>query len=306
MGRLRGWPPAIALLESEGYRAGPLRIHDGPAAVGADPRRRRCPTASRSGRSSRPTIAGSGTRTARRSAITGRRPTRTEEDFERWFTMPNLDTSLWRVAWDGDEVVGSVMTFIWPEENERLGAQPWLARAHLGSAAVAQAGCRDGADRRFAPDASRDGDGRGARSASTPKNPTGALQLYESLGFRRHRTGIAFRKASSGVEPGPGGAARHRSGTIGPVAAIAGPRARSGMPMPAPSAAPAAPDARAVALAARGGARRRVRSAPSSPAKRRRPVRGAGSRRAARSCPRRTSGTGGSTRCRSGPTRRRS
>ena len=27
------------------------------------------------------------------------------------------------------------------------------------------------------------------------KNPTGALQLYESLGFRQHKTGIAFRKA---------------------------------------------------------------------------------------------------------------
>jgi mycothiol synthase len=26
------------------------------------------------------------------------------------------------------------------------------------------------------------------------ENPTGALRLYESLGFRRHRTGISFRK----------------------------------------------------------------------------------------------------------------
>ena len=41
--------------------------------------------------------------------------------------MPNLDTSLWRVAWDGDDVVGSVMTFIWPEENESLGLnRGWL------------------------------------------------------------------------------------------------------------------------------------------------------------------------------------
>jgi ribosomal protein S18 acetylase RimI-like enzyme len=26
------------------------------------------------------------------------------------------------------------------------------------------------------------------------ENPTGALRLYESYGFRRHQTGMAFRK----------------------------------------------------------------------------------------------------------------
>jgi len=119
---------------------------------------------------------------------------RTDEDFERWFTMPNIDTDLWRVAWADDEVAGSVMTFIWPDENEQMGLnrgwlehisvrRPWRKRG-LATALIADAmrGLRDtGIDE--------------AILGVDAKNPTGALQLYESLGFRRHRTGIGFRKA---------------------------------------------------------------------------------------------------------------
>ena len=46
---------------------------------------------------------------------------RDEGDFEATFTFPDLDTSLWRVAWDGDEVVGSVMNAIFREENAKVG-----------------------------------------------------------------------------------------------------------------------------------------------------------------------------------------
>src|SRR5258706_15443621 len=54
-------------------------------------------------------------------------PTRLEEDFQRWFTAPWLDTTLWQGAWDGDEVAGSILTSIHPEENERLGVRiAWL------------------------------------------------------------------------------------------------------------------------------------------------------------------------------------
>jgi mycothiol synthase len=120
--------------------------------------------------------------------------TRTEEDFERWFGMPNLDTSLWRVAWDGHEVAGSVMTFIWPDENEAVGVRrgwlehisvrrPWRKRG-LARALIA-------GSLRMLRDAGMEQAALGVDS----QNPTGALQLYESLGFRQHRTGISFRRA---------------------------------------------------------------------------------------------------------------
>ncbi len=52
---------------------------------------------------------------------------RTEADFDWWFSRPSLDPSLWQVAWAGDEVVGSVLTTIDPDENARLGIhRAWL------------------------------------------------------------------------------------------------------------------------------------------------------------------------------------
>ena len=40
---------------------------------------------------------------------------------------PDCDIGLWRVAWDGDEVVGSVLNAIYRLENERLGvSRGWL------------------------------------------------------------------------------------------------------------------------------------------------------------------------------------
>jgi mycothiol synthase len=119
---------------------------------------------------------------------------RTEEDFVRWFSMPNLDTGLWRVAWDGDEVAGSVWTLVWPEENAKLGLsrgwlehisvrRPWRKRG-LATALIAET-LRMYRDMGLA---------EGALGVDS-ENPTGALHLYESLGFRQHRTGISFRKS---------------------------------------------------------------------------------------------------------------
>jgi mycothiol synthase len=122
---------------------------------------------------------------------------RTDEDFERWFTMPNLDTNLWRVAWDGDEVAGSVWTLVWPEENAKLGLsrgwlehisvrRPWRKRG-LATALIAET-------LRLFQDMGLEEGALGVDS----ENPTGALRLYESLGFRRHRTGISLRKPLAG------------------------------------------------------------------------------------------------------------
>ncbi len=119
---------------------------------------------------------------------------RTESDFKSWFTQPNLDTSLWQVAWDGDEVAGSVMNLVFPEENARLGVQrgwlehvsvrrPWRKRG-LASALMVRSMrilCDQGLDE--------------AALGADAENLSGAVRLYESLGFRRVRTGAGYRKA---------------------------------------------------------------------------------------------------------------
>ena len=118
---------------------------------------------------------------------------RTEEDFVGWFATPGIDTSLWRVAWDGDQVAGSVMNFVWPEENEALG----VARGWLEHISVRRPWRKRGLASALIADSLRTLRGLGLDEAALGvdgENLSGALRLYESLGFRRHTTGVAYRK----------------------------------------------------------------------------------------------------------------
>jgi len=118
---------------------------------------------------------------------------RVEEDYLRSFTAPWLDTTLWQVAWDGDQVAGSILTAIHAEENERLGLRiAWLDHVSVGrpwrrrglAAALIASTLRILRERAIEV----------AALGVDAENPSGALALYERLGFTRHRTGIAYRK----------------------------------------------------------------------------------------------------------------
>jgi mycothiol synthase len=97
------------------------------------------------------------------------------------------------VAWDRDEVAGSVMTFVWQVENETLGLsrgwlehisvrRPWRRRG-LASALIAEALL-----------ALRAAGLREAALGVDAENTSGALRVYEALGFRRVRTDVSYRK----------------------------------------------------------------------------------------------------------------
>jgi mycothiol synthase len=119
---------------------------------------------------------------------------RTEEDFTGWFATPELDTSLWQVAWDGDQVAGSVMNFIFADENARLG----IARGWLEHVSVRRAWRRRGLAAALIAGSLGMLRDRGLDEAALgvdAENTSGARRLYESLGFRRYRTGISYRKA---------------------------------------------------------------------------------------------------------------
>ena len=129
---------------------------------------------------------------------------RTEEDFVHRYTQPDIDTSLWEVAWDGDEVAGSVTNFIFPEENARLGLsrgwlehvsvrRPWRKRG-LASALMVRS------MRRF-----RDLGLTEAALGADAENLSGAVRLYEALGFRRVRTAANYRKPLPTVVAGASG-----------------------------------------------------------------------------------------------------
>ena len=118
----------------------------------------------------------------------------TEADWRRFEADPdNADPRFWRVGWERDAVAGVVTTTVPAEENERHGRRrvyvsgvsvrrPWrrrgLARALLASSLV---GAREA----------------GFTSASLgvdTDSPTGATDLYRSLGFVPEQTFIAWRK----------------------------------------------------------------------------------------------------------------
>ena len=108
----------------------------------------------------------------------------TDDDFARTHADPDTDTGLWRVAWAGDEVAGVIETVIRPAESAHLGMtrawldristrRPWRGRG-VAKALIASTlhGLRD----------------RGVAIAALgvdADNPSGAVGLYESLGFRK-------------------------------------------------------------------------------------------------------------------------
>jgi GNAT superfamily N-acetyltransferase len=50
-----------------------------------------------------------------------------EDDFNRFFAHPDIDPSIWQVAWDGNQVAGLVINGINRDENARLGIDVgWL------------------------------------------------------------------------------------------------------------------------------------------------------------------------------------
>lgn len=117
----------------------------------------------------------------------------TEDDFVRFFAEPHIDTSLWQVAWDGDEVAGLVINAIVPNEIEQTGRKVgWL-----DSVATRRPWRRRGLAGALIARSLRVLGERGMETAALgvdTQSPTGALSLYESFGFRPERTWMFLRK----------------------------------------------------------------------------------------------------------------
>jgi mycothiol synthase len=119
-----------------------------------------------------------------------------EEHLQRWLDNPTVDLSLWVIAFDGDEIASGIINVIDPAQNAALGLQRgWLQsvftrrqwrRRGLATALIAKSlvVLRE----------------RGMTSAALgvdADNPSGALGLYEGLGFAVESRSIAWRKAFS-------------------------------------------------------------------------------------------------------------
>ncbi|MEO5965465.1 MAG: GNAT family N-acetyltransferase [Candidatus Limnocylindrales bacterium] len=126
----------------------------------------------------------------------------TDGDFVARFSGPDVDTGLWQVAWDGDEVAGVVMNAIFAVENEALGVQ----RAWLEHVSVRRPWRGRGVAKALVAASFEALQARGITEAwlgVDASNPTGALRLYEGLGFTVARRWHAYGRPLD--RPAPAG-----------------------------------------------------------------------------------------------------
>jgi ribosomal protein S18 acetylase RimI-like enzyme len=116
-----------------------------------------------------------------------------ESDYERWVKNPKWKHELWQVAWQGDEIVGMVRSYVDENENQQYNyrrgytenisvRKPWRGRGIAKALLVKSM--------KMFRDMGFDQTALGVDS----ENATGAYQLYESVGYKKVRTVAIYRK----------------------------------------------------------------------------------------------------------------
>lgn len=116
-----------------------------------------------------------------------------EEQLQRWLSSPSNDLSLWLVAFDGDEIAGGVVNSIDAHQNEAMG----FRRGWLSSVFTRRQWRRRGLARALIARSLVLHRDRGMTSAALgvdAENPSGALALYEGMGFGVNYRATAWRK----------------------------------------------------------------------------------------------------------------
>ncbi len=119
-----------------------------------------------------------------------------EEHLKRWLDNPTTDLSIWVVAFDGDEVAGGVINAIDEDQNKALG----FRRGWLSSVFTRRAWRRRGLATALIAKSLAVHRERGQASAALgvdADNPSGALGLYEGLGFAVDQRSTAWRRELS-------------------------------------------------------------------------------------------------------------
>jgi len=117
----------------------------------------------------------------------------TETDYRAFLDNQYNDPTLWRIAWDGDEVAGQVRSYINGPENEAMGRR----RGYAESISVRRPYRRRGLARALLVQSLRAIKERGMEEAALgvlTENVHGAFRLYESVGFRVVQSWTTLRK----------------------------------------------------------------------------------------------------------------
>jgi len=116
-----------------------------------------------------------------------------EEDYQVWREGRWFQPMLWQVAWDGSEPVGQVENFIDSVENEKLGR----LRGYTEGISVLKPYRGKGIARALIARSLRmlkELNMQEAALTVDSGNASGALGLYENMGYRTYRTLVEWRK----------------------------------------------------------------------------------------------------------------
>ena len=116
-----------------------------------------------------------------------------EEDYERWLNESIFQPELWQVAWDGDQVAGMVLNFLVEAENEEYNRK----RGYTEFICVRRPWRKLGVATALITSSMKMFKEMGMTEAGLgvdTQNLSGALRLYESLGFRQVKRHTTYRK----------------------------------------------------------------------------------------------------------------
>ncbi|MEW6404334.1 MAG: GNAT family N-acetyltransferase [Chloroflexota bacterium] len=117
----------------------------------------------------------------------------TEERYQGWINQPDFDPSLFKIAWDGDQVVSGVQNFIDKEENAEYNRK----RGYTEGIFTRRSWRKRGLAKSLLVQSMKMFKEMGMTETALgvdAENPNGALQLYQSVGYCQVKQGITLRK----------------------------------------------------------------------------------------------------------------
>ncbi|NJD57867.1 MAG: N-acetyltransferase [Anaerolineales bacterium] len=115
------------------------------------------------------------------------------EEYEQMMSDPDFDPSLWRVAWQGDQIAGMVLSFINKDENEMYGR----LRGYTENICVRRPWRKQGLAKALIALSLKALKERGMLEAALgvdTQNTSGALNLYKFMGYQVVKNGTIYRK----------------------------------------------------------------------------------------------------------------
>jgi mycothiol synthase len=116
----------------------------------------------------------------------------TEKNYQRWLHDSVFDPSIWKVAWEGDQVVGMVLNFMDPEEDAAFNRK----RGYTEDISVRRPWRRQGVARGLLTQSIKMFQEMGSTDTCLSvdtENPNGALKLYQSVGYQEYNCNLTYR-----------------------------------------------------------------------------------------------------------------